>query len=253
MGAAWVDVLDVGQGLAVVVRTAAHTLLYDTGPLYSAESDAGQRIVVPYLRAQGVGQVDALIVTHRDTDHSGGVIAVQEALPIARTLSSLPELVGERCVAGQTWNWDGVHFTILHPQADDYQRKAARSNNMSCVLRIENAFGSVLLTSDIEARDEEALLARATDPLRSDVLLVPHHGSGTSSTPDFVAAVGAREVIIPVGYRNRFQHPRPEVVERYAGSRVWRSDRDGAVRIDLASGIALSSYRSEYRRYWHGR
>ena len=252
-GAAWVDVLDVGQGLAVVVRTAGHTLLYDTGPLYSAESDAGQRIVVPYLRAQGVGQLDALIVTHRDKDHSGGVVAVQEALPIGRTLSSVPELVGERCVAGQAWDWDGVHFTILHPPADDYQRKAVRSNNMSCVLRIENAFGSVLLTSDIEARDEQALLARAADQLRSEVLLVPHHGSATSSTPDFVAAVGAREVIIPVGYRNRFQHPRPEVVARYAGSRLWRSDRDGAVRIDLASGLALSSYRSEYRRYWHGR
>ena len=124
---------------------------------------------------------------------------------------------------------------------------------MSCVLRIENAFGSVLLTSDIEARDEQALLARAADRLRSDVLLVPHHGSATSSTPDFVATVAAREVIIPVGYRNRFQHPRPDVVARYAGSRLWRSDRDGAVRIELASRLALSSCRGEYRRYWQGR
>ncbi|WP_300451553.1 DNA internalization-related competence protein ComEC/Rec2 [Accumulibacter sp.] len=252
-GDAWIDVLDVGQGLAVVVRTAGHTLLYDTGPLYSAESDAGQRIVVPFLRAQGLGLIDALIVTHRDKDHSGGVVAVQEALPIARTLSSVPELAGERCVAGQTWTWDGVRFTILHPQADDYEHQAVKTNNMSCVLRIENAVGSMLLTSDIEARDEQALLARAADQLRSDVLLVPHHGSGTSSTPDFVAAVGAQEVIIPVGYRNRFQHPRPDVVARYAGSRLWRSDRDGAVRIELASELALSSYRGEYRRYWQGR
>lgn len=250
---AWVDVLDVGQGLAVVVRTAEHTLLYDTGPLYSAESDAGQRIVVPYLRASGVTELDTLIVTHRDKDHSGGVVAVQQALPIVRTLSSVPELVGERCVAGQAWDWDGVRFTILHPQADDYEHEAAKTNNMSCVLRIENASGSILLTSDIEARDEQALLARAADRLRSDVLLVPHHGSATSSTPDFVAAVAAREVIVPVGYRNRFQHPRPDVVARYASSRLWRSDRDGAVRIDLGSGLALSSYRGEYRRYWQGR
>lgn len=251
-GEAWVDVLDVGQGLAVVVRTAEHNLLYDTGPLYSAESDAGQRIIVPYLRASGIERLDSLIVTHRDKDHSGGVVAVQEAVPIVRTLSSLPELSGERCQTGQAWEWDGVRFTILHPDAAAYEHQAARTNHMSCVLRIENAFASVLLTSDIEARDEQALLDRAAPLLRSDVLLVPHHGSATSSTPDFVAAVGAREAIIPVGYRNRFQHPRPEVVERYSGSRVWRTDRDGAVRIRLASGLTLAAYRTEYRRYWHG-
>jgi competence protein ComEC len=251
-GDAWVDVLDVGQGLAVVVRTAGHTLLYDTGPLYSAESDAGQRIVVPYLRAHGVEQLDVLIVTHRDKDHSGGVVAVREALPPARMLSSVAELQPERCVAGQAWQWDGVRFTILHPVDGDYDRQAAKTNHMSCVLRVENAAGSVLLTSDIEARDEQALLARSPALLASDVLLVPHHGSATSSTPAFIAAVGAREVVIPVGYRNRFQHPRPEVVERYSASRVWRSDRDGAVRISLAGGISLSSYRTAYRRYWHG-
>ncbi|MBL8395980.1 MAG: DNA internalization-related competence protein ComEC/Rec2 [Candidatus Accumulibacter sp.] len=251
-GDAWLDVLDVGQGLAVVVRTSEHTLLYDTGPLYSAESDAGQRIIVPFLRAHGVKRVDTLIVTHRDKDHSGGVAAVEEALPIGRRLSSVAELQPEPCVAGQSWQWDGVRFTILHPVAGDYERKAARSNNMSCVLRIENASGSVLLTADIEARDEQALLTRSGAALGSDVLLVPHHGSGTSSTPEFIAAVAAREAIIAVGYRNRFQHPRPDVVERYAASRVWRTDRDGAVRIDLADGLALSSYRTGQRRYWHG-
>ena len=252
-GEAWVDVLDVGQGLAVVVRTAEHNLLYDTGPLYSAESDAGQRIVVPYLRAAGVRQVDTLIVTHSDKDHSGGVVAVQEALPITRTLSSLPELAGEHCVAGQEWEWDGVRFAILHPLADAYQHRIVKTNNMSCVLRIENAFGGVLLTSDIEARDERSLLAASAARLPSDVLLVPHHGSATSSTTAFLAAVAPREAVIPVGYRNRYRHPRPDVVERYAGSRVWRTDRDGAVRIALTSGIPLSAYRNEYRRYWYGR
>jgi competence protein ComEC len=251
-GDAWVDVLDVGQGLAVVVRTAGHTLLYDTGPLYSAESDAGQRIVVPYLRATGVDRLDTLIVTHRDKDHSGGLVAIREALPIGRLLSSLPELEGERCMAGQAWEWDGVRFTMLHPDATDYPRKGGKTNNMSCVLRLENASGSVLLTSDIEARDEQQLLARAPELLHSDVLLVPHHGSGTSSTPAFIAGVGAREVIIPVGYRNRYQHPRPDVVARYAGSRVWRSDADGAVRVQLVGRVDLSSYRSDYRRYWQG-
>jgi competence protein ComEC len=251
-GEAWVEVLDVGQGLAVLVRTAQHTLLYDTGPLYSAESDAGQRIVVPYLRATGVERLDALVVTHRDSDHSGGVVAIQDAVPIVRMLTSMPELAGERCAAGQVWEWDGVRFTMLHPLTADYEIKDLKTNNMSCVLRVENAAGSVLLTADIEARDEKLLLASAPALLRSDVLLVPHHGSRTSSTPEFVAAVGARDVIFPVGYRNRFNHPRADIVERYAGSRLWRSDHDGAVRIALADVIELSAYRREHRRYWHG-
>ena len=251
-GDAWVDVLDVGQGLAVVVRTAEHALLYDTGPLYSAESDAGQRIVVPYLRAIGVDRLDTLVVTHRDKDHSGGLVAIRESVPVGRLLSSLPELDGERCLAGQAWEWDGVRFTMLHPAAAAYQSQSSKTNSMSCVLRLENASGSVLLTSDIEARDEQQLLARVPELLPSEVLLVPHHGSGTSSTPAFIAGVGASDVIIPVGYRNRYQHPRAEVVARYAGSRVWRSDADGAVRIELAGGVALSAYRREHRRYWHG-
>ena len=192
-----------------------------------------------------------MIVTHRDKDHSGGIVAVQEAVPIGRTLSSVAELPGERCLAGQAWEWDGVRFTMLHPEAGDYAGKAVKTNNMSCVLRVENASGSALLTADIEARDEQALLLRSPELLASNVLLVPHHGSNTSSTPDFIAAVGARAAIIPVGYRNRFQHPRPEVVARYANAQVWRTDRDGAVRVHLASGLPLSSYRAEYRRYWH--
>jgi competence protein ComEC len=252
MGEAWVEVLDVGQGLAVVVRTAEHALLYDTGPLYSAESDAGQRIVVPYLRATGVKQLDTLIVTHRDKDHSGGIVAVQEALAITRTLSSVPELPGEPCAAGQQWEWEGVRFAILHPDAADYAKPVRKTNNVSCVLSIENAAGRVLLTSDIEAVDEQALLARSPALLRSDILLVPHHGSRTSSTAAFIAAVGAREVIYPVGYRNHYGHPRPDVVERYGASRQWRTDRDGELRITLGSSLVISAFRQEHRRYWQG-
>jgi competence protein ComEC len=164
----------------------------------------------------------------------------------------MPELAGERCFNGQAWEWEGVRFTMLHPEATDYEQKVRKTNNMSCVLRIENSTGSVLLTSDIEAVDEQALLRRSPLLLRSDVLLAPHHGSRTSSTPDFIAAVGAREVIFPVGYRNRFNHPRPDVVERYAGSRLWRTDLDGEIRITLADTTGLAAYRQSYRRYWHG-
>jgi competence protein ComEC len=251
-GAAWVDVLDVGQGLAVLVRTAGHTLLYDTGPLYSAESNAGLRVVVPYLRATGVRQLDTLVVSHRDKDHAGGVTAVQAYLPVTRLLTSIPELGGEPCTAGQQWIWDGVRFAILNPESDDYALRSKKTNSMSCVLRISNANGSALLTADIEAADERAMIARLPDLLRSEVLVVPHHGSNASSTAEFIAAVSAREAIFSAGYRNSFNHPRHDVLERYAASRQWRTDRDGAVRIVLAGPPEVSAWRKDRRRYWYG-
>jgi competence protein ComEC len=256
-GEAWVEVLDVGQGLAVVVQTAAHALLFDSGPQYSADSNAGQRVVVPYLRAAGVRQLDALVISHRDLDHSGGLAAVQAELPVGRLLTSYGGFGGEPCVAGQHWQWEGVQFTLLHPTADDYARPRKKSNNLSCVLRVTNAAGSVLLAADIEAADERALLKRAPEALRSSVLVVPHHGSSTSSTPAFIAAVGARAAVFSAGYRNAFRHPRPEILTRYAGSRVWRTDLDGAIGIRLPAAtdaaVAMSAWRHERRRYWHGR
>lgn len=251
-GTAWVDVLDVGQGLAVLVRTAGHTLLYDTGPLYSAESNAGLRVVVPYLRATGVRQLDTLVVSHRDKDHAGGVTAVQAYLPVTRLLTSITELGGEPCSAGQNWVWDGVRFAILNPDSADYALTSKKTNSMSCVLRIDNASGSVLLTADIEAADERTLIARMPDRLRSEVLIVPHHGSNASSTAEFIAAVSAREAIFSAGYRNSFNHPRQDVLERYAASRQWRTDRDGAVRIVLAGPPEVSAWRKEHGRYWYG-
>lgn len=246
-------VLDVGQGLAVVVQTASKTLLYDTGPLYSAESDAGQRIVVPYLRAIGVRRLDAMIVTHSDSDHAGGAASVMATMPVKRVLSSVPELPGETCVAGQGWEWDGVRFEILHPTAFATSGRLDKPNHRSCVLRISAAGQAMLLTSDIEAPDERALLERDAQRLKADVLLVPHHGSRTSSTAPFVAAVGARHVIYPVGYRNRFGHPRADVVERYGGAWMWRTDRDGALSVSLGNGVQVDAWRQVRRRYWHGR
>jgi len=251
-GEAWVTVLDVGQGLAAVVRTRDHALIYDPGPLYSAESDAGQRVVVPYLRALGIDRVDVLMVTHRDSDHAGGATSVKSALAVDRIYASTGETGSEPCRAGQRWTWDGVGMAVLHPADEDYgeQRK---SNNLSCVLRIEAGGKRLLLTSDIEARDEAALLKRNPEALAADVLLVPHHGSRTSSTPEFIAAVAPQDAVIPVGYRNRFGHPKAEVLERYeaGGIRVWRTDRDGAVRLRVApDGVDVSAWRDERRRYW---
>jgi competence protein ComEC len=251
-GEVWITVLDVGQGLASVIRTRDHVLIFDPGPLYSAESDAGQRVVVPYLRTLGIDKVDVMMVTHLDSDHAGGAASVQSALMVKKTYSSLGGTNDEACRAGQQWQWNGVMFEVLHPLAGDYANKG-KTNHLSCVLRIEAGGKRMLLTSDIEAVNEAALRQRAPDKLAAEVLLVPHHGSKTSSTPEFVAAVGAQHAIVPVGYRNRFGHPRADVLERYEAmqTRVWRTDRDGAVNVQLGNaGVQIAGWRQERPRYW---
>ncbi len=263
-GEVWVDVLDVGQGLSVVVRTHRHTLLYDAGPSYSADTDAGSRVVVPFLRAQGVERLDGFIVTHDDSDHSGGAASVLEAVPVAWVASSLPldapalALARRRlrCFAGERWEWDAVRFTVLNPEWQSYNVPELKDNARSCVLKIESGAGSVLLPADIELGSEMDLLRTRRDVLRADVLVAPHHGSGTSSSVAFLAQVAPAVVVIPVGYRNRFGHPKPEVVQRYEalGSRILRSDRDGEVMLRFtAAGLSAEGYRARYRRYWQDR
>ena len=254
-GTAEITVLDVGQGLATVVRTAEHTLVYDPGPLYSAESDAGQRVVVPFLRWLGVNALDLLVVTHRDSDHAGGAASVLAAMPVAEIRSPLAGFRGSPCLAGQHWQWDGVELAFLHPARPAADGETA-GNHFSCVLRIAAGKHRMLLTSDIETIDESAMLARDAGAVRADVLLAPHHGSRTSSSPAFVEAVAATEVIFPVGYRNRFGHPKAEVIARHAaqGSRLWRSDRDGALTVRLTpAAVTVEAQRQAVRRYWHGR
>jgi competence protein ComEC len=232
------------------VRTAEHALLYDTGPRFG-EVDAGQRIVAPFLRAVGMAQLDALVVSHRDQDHAGGLEAIRTHGPIVRFLTSITGIDAEACVAGQSWEWDGVRFAILHPLERDYADPARRPNAMSCVLRIWNDGGALLLTGDIETGDERALIARTGERLRSEVLVAPHHGGRGSSSPEFVAAVAPREAVFSVGYRNRFGHPRAEVLERYATTRQWRTDRDGDVRVVLGAKAQVTAWRAARPRYWH--
>ena len=265
-GPAWgeirLSVLDVGQGLAVVARTQHHALLYDAGPLYAADADSGSRIVVPYLRASGIRRLSGVIVTHADNDHAGGMAAVLAAVPLDWMLSSLPEgsdlhlasRISVPCYAGQRWEWDGVRFELLHPAMASYAIERMKANDRSCVLRIETATTRILLTGDIEARSERALLAADPQALRADILVAPHHGSTTSSTTSFIAAVAPSITIFTVGYRNRFGHPRADVVQRYrdAGSRILRSDRDGAILLEVAvDDVRLELQRNRYRRYWH--
>jgi competence protein ComEC len=256
-GEAWITTLDVGQGLAVLVRTANRALLYDAGPAFGADADSGERMIAPYLRSAGVERLDAVIVTHNDNDHAGGAASVLENFEVDALLSSLPgdhPLLGavpgpRRCAAGTRWEWDGVQFSVLHPRDDAVPAK--RSNDLSCVLKVSAGGRSMLLTGDIEKPAELELLRRDSAVLASDVLLVPHHGSRTSSSAEFLAAVDARAMVIAVGYRNRFGHPNAGVLERL-GAPVFRTDRDGAITVALAGGtVEIAGERRRRRRYWH--
>ncbi|XAH22360.1 DNA internalization-related competence protein ComEC/Rec2 [Xylophilus sp. GW821-FHT01B05] len=247
---------DIGQGNAVLVRTAGHALLYDTGPRYSAESDAGHRVLVPLLQAMGE-TLDAVVVSHRDNDHAGGAASVLAQQPQAALMSSVEGSHPlqalrpvQRCLAGQQWEWDGVRFEFLHPQPADYTPQA-RSNALSCVLRISSNTASALLVGDIEAAQEAALL-RASAPLSADLLLVPHHGSKTSSTAAFLDAVAPRWALVQAGYRNRFGHPAPAVAARYAtqGADLVASPACGAARWSSSAPATLHCERQTARRYW---
>ncbi len=261
-GELWITVLDVGQGLSVLARTERHALLYDAGPAFNAAADSGSRVIVPYLRGEGIAALDALVVSHDDRDHSGGAASVLEAIPVGVLWSSLSpdhavlEAAAWRapCRAKRKWLWDGVAFEFLHPQEDIPAGRAARANNRSCVLRIEAPGGRVLLAGDIERAAEHELLRRAPGLLPAEVLVVPHHGSATSSAPEFVKRVAPRYAVFTVGYRNRFGHPREDVLARYreAGSELLRTDAAGAIRLRFEPGnLQVDAERDRARRYWH--
>lgn len=260
-----VTVLDVGQGLSVVVQTATHTLLYDAGPKYSEQSDAGSRIVVPFLRGEGIKKIDGFLVSHDDIDHSGGMQSVAEQMPVAWLASSFTPMVETltthqniRCSSGQVWTWDDVRFEVLHPSVESYSDATIKDNNRSCVLKVTSQAGSILLAGDIEKESELALLQTNAASLKSDVLVVPHHGSKTSSTLDFIAAVLPSVSVFTMGYLNRFKHPKPVIVERYQAvdSLIYRSDYHGALELRFEANaknnhsIKVMSWREQNKQYW---
>ncbi len=262
-GSFTVTAFDVGQGMALLVETSGHRLLYDAGPQYAPGSDAASRILLPYLRGRGIGQLDALVVSHSDVDHAGGARTLIKGVAVAQVHSSLgnghPVVHAarrhSRCAAGQAWSWDGVRFEMLGPDPDSYQQADLGANARSCVLRVSAGGRAMLLAADIEAAQEAQLLRSAQGQLRADVLLAPHHGSGTSSTEAFLAAVDPQVGVFQVGYRNRYRHPKKEVYERYGslGIRRLRTDDSGAVTLRFSERLEVSEFRAERRRYWYGR
>lgn len=257
-------VLDVGQGAATLVETAHHRLLFDTGPRYDATADAGQRIVLPYLRSAGIKHLDTLVISHADSDHEGGAQTIFSAVPAKQLRASLPEQHplwsmaqtksdAARCQAGESWAWDGIKFTMLWP---DIPQLRGVHNAGSCVLRVENDQHAALLTGDIEAPEERALIKSNPSSLRATLLIAPHHGSRTSSTELFLDAVAPHEAVFQVGYRNRFHHPNSLVLARYKahGINLHRNDRDGAISFETQRRkFIVERYRQMRRRYWMGR
>jgi competence protein ComEC len=252
-----VTVLDVGQGLAVVVETSAHVLVYDTGPAYGERFDAGSGIIAPYLRARGWSSLDLLVVSHPDADHSGGATGLMRNFRPGRLLQGVvsegagPQ--GEACRRGQNWRWDGVDFRVLDPLPG----AALRDNDRSCVLLVEAGRVRVLLPGDMEADGEGRLLADAMLPHGVDLLVAPHHGSRTSSSPPFVAQVQPAHVVYSAGWHHRFGHPQPQVVARYSalGARNWNTADDGALafvweRAGADLRLRIESARRDRPHYW---
>ena len=254
-GAFQATVLDVGQGLSVLVRTRHHLLVYDTGARYPSGFDYGDAVVLPAIRAGGFGPADRIVISHGDNDHAGGARAVAMAFPRALRLSGEPARMPvpmPPCHAGQHWTWDGVRMRVISPPS--HLRTLLGHNDLSCVLLVAGRGGRLLLTGDI-ARDLEPLVARRTGPGTPLVLVVPHHGSKSSSSRAFLAAIRPRLAVVSAGWLNRFGHPRPTVVARYraAGVPLLNTATAGAVRIRFprrGPPRVIARWRIDHPRFW---
>ena len=243
-----VAMIDVGQGLSVLVRTRNHALLYDTGAGREKGFNRGESTVLPALRALGVGHLDKIVISHGDNDHAGGLSAIRKGIVVRRVEASGD--AASPCRAGASWQWDGVRFSYLWPRS----AAVGSDNEASCVLRIEAGARTLLLTGDIGEGAESALVERHGNALRAELMTVPHHGSATSSTPEFLDAVRPEWALVSSGFQNRFRHPRAEVVARYRerGASVWNSTAEGWVELvgDSAGWHLQRREREHGRRYW---
>jgi competence protein ComEC len=253
-------VLDVGQGSAAVLQTKNHVLVFDAGAKFSDRLNAGSGVVIPYLRTKNITQLDRLIISHGDADHIGGAQAIVDEFPQAIvTGQDINKLLTEHkqaCTTGLKWQWDGVDFIFLSPEADMLlQSTRGERNNHSCVLKVSSAYGSVLFTGDIEKQTETWLLQNHPQQLISDILVVPHHGSLSSSGSAFIAQVDPEMAVISVGYKNRYRLPNKKVVARYAHltKPLLQTSKSGAIIISVRedSAYQLEEYRSMAGKYWH--
>lgn len=248
--------LDVGQGLAAVVETREHTLVFDTGARYRSGFNFGEAVILPYLRSRDLAHIDTLIVSHGDNDHVGGARSLYEQVEIRNVLTSVPEMLpwAERksCVAGEKWLWNGVKFELLYPESLELPLS---ENDLSCVLKVSAQGQSLLLTGDIEEGAEQFIAEKYGAQLHADILVAPHHGSKTSSSQAFVDLVAPEWVIYPVGYRNRYHFPHQSVTNRYRllGAKALNSFSEGAISFTLCEKCSLipQRFRQQERRYWH--
>ncbi|MEP6607209.1 MAG: DNA internalization-related competence protein ComEC/Rec2 [Burkholderiaceae bacterium] len=259
----WITALDIGQGSALLIETRDRAWLYDAGPRYSSDSDAGERVVLPYLRHRGIGRLDGMIISHLDSDHSGGAASVLRSIEVERVISSIPAghpALGarndvERCAAGMQWKSGSLTFAVIHPTRADYELRRT-TNSMSCVILVVSGATRLLLTGDVPLADESAFLAREP-ALRANWLAVPHHGSRSSSGALLLGTLGAATAVAQAGYRNRFGHPDASVVARYRANHIKlvRTDHAGAVQWRFGSDATstVSAARQSNVRYWHNR
>jgi competence protein ComEC len=252
--------LDVGQGLSVVVTTQRHVLVYDAGPAFRSGRDTGELVVLPYLYAQGVRHIDMFVASHGDVDHVGGMRSVVAGLPTRRVLAGSsvktppsPQTSFEHCKAGQSWRWDGVEFAVLYPEEPESMHANRKDNDTSCVLTIRSAYGSATIFGDVERYGEQQMIERRRIQA-TDIAVVPHHGSRTSSTPALVSALQARIALVGAGAGNRWGFPKPDVLARWQvhGADTFVTSTAGAIRVSVgAQGVAPPRlYRLERRRYW---
>lgn len=246
-----VVLLDVGQGLSMVIETANSVTVYDTGPRYSSGFSAADAVLLPYLRRRGIDKIDTLIISHADNDHIGGYHVLRDAFPVDRVLTSRTDKIPEaqRCKTGQSWQFDNTTFKILGPNSGT----PIGSNNLSCVLKLEHLGTTVLITGDIEKQVERFMHATQYEQLSADIMLVPHQGSKTSSTAEFIDAVSPNVALLAAGYKNHYGHPHASVMARYhqRGIDVFSTVESGSVLLKINSrGWRLIEYRKSERRFW---
>lgn len=248
--------LDVGQGLSVVIQTSHHAMVFDTGAKFSSDSDIGKTVLLPFLNQRGINKIDTLIISHGDNDHIGGTESLIKGIRTEKVLTSVPNLLANHspilCMAGQSWNWDQVEFTVLSPPKASF----ASENDNSCVLKIRSNHGTLLLTGDIEAEAESWLVSEYREKVKADVLIAPHHGSKSSSTVAFLQSVQPSKIFIPAGYRNQFGHPHKESLSRYKAinAQCLNTAGSGAISVNENDGLwIVSSQREAENRYWNYR